>query len=131
MKEAAAGLCSLVPSIDLLVSSPLRRAVQTAHIIADAYGGIRYIERDELAPGADPHPLIDWLAKRHGQGTACVVGHEPDLSTLLTVLLSDESELPPKLKKGSASLVRFDGPVAAASGSLRWHRSARQLATRA
>src|SRR5215510_9395412 len=69
MKKAARGLRSLVPSIDLLVSSPLRRAVETARIIADVYGGIRCIERDELAPEAAAEELIDWLAAQRQKGT--------------------------------------------------------------
>ena len=130
MKKAARGLRSLVPSIDLLVSSPLCRAVETARVIADVYGGgVRCIECDELAPGVPVQRLIDWLAQRSRRGTTCIVGHEPDLSGLLTVLLSDPSELPPKLKKGSASLVRFDGSIAASRGILQWHRSAGELAS--
>src|SRR5206468_1373417 len=75
MKKAARGLRSLVPKIDLLTSSPLRRAVETARIIADAYGGIRFIQRDELAPGAAPRELIGWRAVQRGNRTACIVGH--------------------------------------------------------
>jgi phosphohistidine phosphatase len=128
MTEAARGLRLLVPSIDLLVSSPLRRAVETARIIADAYGGLPRIERDELLPGATSKELIDWLAETRGRGTACVVGHEPDLSELLADLLSDPSKAPPKLKKGSASLVRFEGAIAASGGSLQWYRPSDELA---
>jgi len=131
MKKAGRGLRSLVPSIDLLVSSPLRRAVETARIIADVYDGIRCIERDELAPGAAPEQLIDWLAAQREHGTACIVGHEPDLGELLTVLLADQSEQPAKLKKGSASLVRFEGALAASGGTLQWYRSAGELGSRA
>jgi phosphohistidine phosphatase len=130
MKKAARGLRSLVPSISLLVSSPFCRAVETAQIIADVYGPTRYIKRDELAPAAAPQKLIDWLAAQTKDGTACVVGHEPDLSELLAFLLADKSERPAKLKKGSAALLRFSGPVAASKGRLQWYRSARDLASR-
>lgn len=126
MKKAARGLRRLVPSIDLLVSSPLRRAVETARIIADVYGGLRCVERDELTPGADSHPLIDWLAGQ-AQGSACIVGHEPDLSDLLKLLLPRDSTRPEKLKKGSACLLAFDGPIAASRGRLEWYRSSREL----
>jgi phosphohistidine phosphatase len=129
MKRAARGLRTLVPTIDLLVTSPLRRAVQTARIIAEAYGGVSVVERDELVPGASPKRLIDWLAERPRTKTACVVGHEPDLSELLTVLLAEESEQPTKLKKGSVSLVRFEGAIAASRGMLEWYHSASELAS--
>jgi phosphohistidine phosphatase len=129
MKKAARGLRMLVPSIDLLIASPLCRAVQTARIIADAYGGIRCIERDELAPEAAPPKLIDWLTAQRKRRVTCLVGHEPDLSELLMILLADESERPAKLKKGSVSLVSFEGALGAVSGRLQWYRSARDLAS--
>jgi phosphohistidine phosphatase len=129
MKKATRGLRSFVPSIDLLISSPLRRAVETARIIADVYGGVRCIERDELAPGTAPQQLIDWLAAQREMGTACIVGHEPDLSGLPTVLLAEKSEQPLKLKKGSASLLTFEGSIAPSRRSLKWYRSAGDLAS--
>jgi phosphohistidine phosphatase len=129
MKKAARGLRSLVPLISLLVSSPFRRAVETAQIIADVYG-IRSRKRDELAPAVAPQHLIDWLAAQPEDGIACVVGHEPDLSELLAILLADKSERPAKLKKGSAVLLEFAQPVAASAGELQWYRSARDLASR-
>src|SRR5258706_16007485 len=63
MKKAARGLHTLVSSIDLLATSPLRRAVETARIMADLYGGIPCIERDELAPGASSEHLTNRLAR--------------------------------------------------------------------
>ena len=60
-----------------------------------------------------------------------LVGPEPDLSSLLSNLLADRSAQPKKLKKGSATLLRFDGgPVASREGSLLWCRSAKELAPR-
>ena len=129
MREAARGLRSLVPSIELLVSSPLRRAVQTAQIIAKEFGGLESVEREELSPGAGPERLIKWLAKTRTHGITCLVGHEPDLSELIGVLLADASKRPAKLKKGSATFVEFDGAIAAAGGKLQWHHTARELAS--
>jgi phosphohistidine phosphatase len=129
MKKTVRGLRSLVPSIDLLVSSPLRRAVETARIIADAYGGLRVVERLELAPGTPPQKLIGWLDGQRDRSVVCIVGHEPNLSELLAELLTTDSQCPAKLKKGSGALIRFDGAVSAASGKLQWYHSARQIAS--
>ena len=129
MKKAARGLRSLVPSVGLLVSSKLRRSSQTAKIIADAYGGIEWIEQERLAPGASPQQLIAWLAAQPENETACIVGHEPDLSDLLSLLLAEKKDQPAKLKKGSACLLTFAGPVAACAGHLQWYRSAKELAS--
>jgi phosphohistidine phosphatase len=128
MTKAARGLRALVPTIDLLLSSPFRRAVETAQIISEAYGGMEYILRDELSSDPMPERLIAWLAGEKQSGVLCIVGHEPDLSALIESLLTDPSLAPAKVKKGSATLIRFNGPVAASSGRLQWHQSARELA---
>ena len=128
MTKAMRGLRAMVPSIDLLVSSRLRRAVQTARIIANAYGDLRVELRDELSPGAPPEQLIAWLGEQGKRGFTCIVGHEPDLSELLALLLADPARVPAKLKKGSASLVRFKGRGTASAGKLKWHRTAKELA---
>ena len=128
MTKAARGLRRLVPAIGVLASSPLRRAAQTAKILSAAYDDIEWVERDELSPGVTPVRLIGWLAARRGRGTVCVVGHEPDLSRLLAILLTRNSDRPRKLKKGSATLLRFAGPPAAREGELQWHRTAKELA---
>jgi phosphohistidine phosphatase len=128
MKRAVSGLRLLVSSIDLLVSSSLVRAVETARILADSYTGVQSIERDELAPGGNRRLLIDWLATQSQSVTICIVGHEPDLSELIKVVVADHSKQPAKLKKGSATLIHFEGPVAPGGGKLQWHRSAGDLA---
>ena len=38
MKKASKGLCEIVPRIDELATSPWKRAVQTAEILAECYG---------------------------------------------------------------------------------------------
>ena len=62
--------------------------------MADLYGDIPCIERDELAPGASSEHLIDWLAAQKQQKITCIVGHEPDLSELLEVLVVEKSGQP-------------------------------------
>jgi phosphohistidine phosphatase len=49
MKQAARGLKALVPEIDLLATSPLTRAAQTAAVLDSVYGGLSEVEIEELA----------------------------------------------------------------------------------
>jgi len=73
-----------------ILSSPLVRAVQTAEIIAivtklDERGGVVEIRR-ALSPEGDGVGLVRALAS-NGQKRVMLVGHEPDLSQLVSTLL--------------------------------------------
>lgn len=91
----------------VIVSSPLVRAVQTAEIVAAtvdlkkrveaepkarAAGATGAVEiRREMAPGGDAFTFV-LDAARAGKKRLMVVGHEPDLSMLVTRLIG----VPPK-----------------------------------
>jgi phosphohistidine phosphatase len=73
-----------------IVTSPLVRAVQTAEIAAivtriGERGGCVSVSR-EVAPGGDPVALSRRLASAGGR-RVMLVGHEPDLSSLVSSLL--------------------------------------------
>jgi phosphohistidine phosphatase len=82
-EAVAAELCRLQLHCDLLLSSPLRRALQTAEIGVAAGLAPAVAQEIRLAPGGDPRPLLQagsW--RRLG-----LVGHEPDLGELASSLL--------------------------------------------
>jgi len=79
MRRAVAGLIREVEFIDVLASSPLLRARQTAEIVAEAYVGRTVIELDLLAPGGEPEQLRAWLRGQRDDVVVAIVGHEPDL----------------------------------------------------
>jgi phosphohistidine phosphatase len=75
-----------------IVTSPLVRAVQTAEIVAIAtklgeQAGTVEVRR-AVAPGGDALRLVRDLARAGGR-RVMLVGHEPDLSTLVAGLLGD------------------------------------------
>src|SRR3954463_14798755 len=78
MRRVAEGLTTLVSKIDLLATSPLVRAVQTAEIVASQYD-CEPVTVEALAPGKDLDEVVKWLRGQRGE-TVAVVGHEPDLS---------------------------------------------------
>src|SRR5205814_283725 len=61
MKEAAKGLRALVPKIDVLATSPLTRAAQTAQLLAKVYETGEPVTVEALAPGQRPPALATWL----------------------------------------------------------------------
>lgn len=129
MGEGARALPELVPTLDILASSPLKRAVQTAQIVAKAYGGAAVVEITELEPDQHPDLVVSWLKRHAGERTVAVVGHEPSLSRLVTYLIAGSVRTDPliELKKGAACLVGFPGAVAAGAGVLRWSVTPKQL----
>jgi phosphohistidine phosphatase len=76
-----------------IISSPLVRAVQTAEIVAlitkvdERTAGPAGVEiRRELSPGGDSGDLARSLASE-GRKRVMLVGHEPDLSGIVAMLL--------------------------------------------
>src|SRR2546430_11354713 len=61
MERAALGLKELLPELDVLAASPYKRAVDTAEIIAGAYGGLPVQPVAELAPGAGVDRVVGRL----------------------------------------------------------------------
>ncbi len=92
--RAAAGLKTLVPGADAIVSSPKLRARQTAQLARDEWGkGAPPItEWPELLEIFDFAPLHHKLRALDDKGTATalLVGHEPNLSLLASWLLADD-----------------------------------------
>lgn len=125
MRRAARGLRRLAPDIDRLVTSPYRRAMQTARILARAYEAQEPVVLQHLVPDAEPAAVARWLRAQRGVGTVALVGHEPQLSALATYLLTKSSEPILELEKGAACAI--DLPAAGRTGSLVWLLTAKQL----
>ncbi len=119
MERGALGLHGLVGRIDVLATSPLVRAAQTAEIVAGAFGGPTPLALDALA-GGSRQQLLDWLREQDDGGMIAIVGHEPDLGELVSWLLGDSSHGFLELKKGAACLLEFPGRVAQGGARLRW-----------
>lgn len=105
-EAAAAGLATLRPSISVIISSPYTRAYETAVIVG------RMLELpvetdDGLTPGFDLPRLDHALASRPDMDDALFVGHEPDLSHLITSLVTrdDAHSGGIEMKKASCCLL--------------------------
>jgi len=119
MRRTARGLRRLIPRIETIVASPLTRARETAEIVRDEYG----MERVETAVELEPEcPLADVVAAlaRYPADLAAVVGHEPQLSRLVTYLVSGVDRSGLELKKGGACLIEFDDRPSSAAGQMLW-----------
>jgi phosphohistidine phosphatase len=119
MKRGARGLRQIVPAIDTLISSPYTRAFDTAEIVRREYGMDRVETSRALEPTVAVADAITVLQSLQGDVVA-IVGHEPQLSRLVTYLISGLDQSAVELKKGSACLVEFEGLPRAGGGTLMW-----------
>ena len=119
MYENARGLQAVFPQIDLLATSPLKRAVQTADVVADVYEDTPVIEAKELAPDGSPEGVGRWLAGRQ-ESRVAVVGHEPSLGTLIGWLVAGDNEPLVSLKKGGACLLRLREEPGPGAATMKW-----------
>ena len=126
MKQGAKGLRGIVPEIDLLATSPLTRAAQTAAILDSVYGDLKEVEIKELSPEATPEGFLRWLRKQNAD-TVAVVGHEPSLGLIASWLLTGTGRRIIALRKGGAGLLDFPGEVDAGTATLLWALTPAQL----
>jgi len=126
VRKAAAGLVCLVPSLDLIATSPWTRAAQTAEIVNQEYG-VDLAEVEELTSEHQPEELRPWLEKQRERETVAVVGHEPHLGLLVGYLLSGRSNSLVDLKKGGACFLRIEDPPRPGTGCLEWLMTDREL----
>ena len=132
MKRAAKGLRAVIDRLELIATSPLTRAAQTARIVADAYRIRRVDEESAFAPDVAPEAALAWVAELHRvyrrEQIVAMVGHEPHLSSFVSLMLAGRSEpAVVELKKGGACLLALDAPPRPGSAVLHWLSTPRQL----
>ncbi len=123
-REAARGLRRIAPDVDLTLASPYVRAWDTAVLLHEEAGWPEPVECPEIEavkPAAGALPLLDAHADH---GAVALVGHEPFLSNLVSLLVcGDEDALRMEFKKGGVALVRVHG----GHGHLLWSATPKLL----
>lgn len=116
-KEVARALAKLNVVLDIVYTSPLTRARQTAELLVAGLPGhpeLRLI--DALAPGEPPRAVLTVL--RASPHRVALVGHEPDLGGLAALLLGTAKPL--AFKKGGVGRIDLTSSAKAGQGSLVW-----------
>lgn len=118
-RRAARGLARLVDVPEELLTSPLTRARQTAAILEEKAGFPGAIELDALRPDKAIAGVVRALQSRRAPRIG-IVGHEPDLSQLIGVLVgSDGARAAVEMKKGAVAHLAFERRIKEGSGQLR------------
>ena len=128
MEKMAKSLKALKINIDAIGTSPLKRARETAEIVAKVLKLTKKMEVwEELSPEGEMNELFERLAKVKEDSTVLIIGHEPYLSTLVGDLISNRTGTRIVLKKGGTAKIVINSLTPKASGELRWLLTPRQM----
>jgi phosphohistidine phosphatase len=119
-RAAARGLSRLVESPGAMATSPFARAVQTADLVARAFGVDAAEELHAIAPDAAPPEILPWLEARVRLDLVALIGHEPQLGSLASWLLARSSAPFLELKKAGACLLDLGDRPRAGAARLVW-----------
>jgi len=111
--------------VEAVISSPLKRATQTASLVANEIGFDGKLQQTPaLRPGAQMEAFRELLDRHAKLEAVLVVGHNPSLSQFLSLLISEgASESSVDLKKCAVARVDFSGGM----GILKWVLTAKML----
>jgi phosphohistidine phosphatase len=119
-KEAVDGLVWLGVQIDVVLTSPLARAKQTAQLLSAGLPAKPPIKTiDALAPGHVPAETMEQVGREGAaRSHVAIVGHEPDLGELTGWLVGTRRAVP--IKKGGICRIDLD-TLTSRHGTLAWH----------
>lgn len=118
-RAAARGLRALEAVPDAVLTSPYRRARETADLVVSALRlKVEVQETDALLPDAEPQALLKALAKLKGADTVVVTGHAPHVDDFLARSLGCPGPVT-ELKKAGAACLEVN-PHSARRAKLLW-----------
>jgi phosphohistidine phosphatase len=129
MRDAADGMRALGLKFEVILTSPLVRAAETAEIVAAAYANTPAPQvLPALATGVAAAEVVTALKPFARYSDVMIVGHEPQLSELGSMLLSGSAEVVHiRLKQGSCIALELPARFDRGGAELRWMMTARQL----
>ena len=119
MRKAVRGLSRLGVTIDVILTSPLVRARQTAEIVA---AGLiprpSIVSVDALTPAGTFAALAVDLEKHARKASIALVGHEPNIGEIAARLIGSRHAI--EFKKGAVCRIDFEHLPPHGPGDLRW-----------
>lgn len=127
MRKNASRLRRLVKRLDVIGTSGLARASETAALLGRSYGRARSERVAALEPGGHPQAVLDWLVRFGPEVTIALVGHEPELGRLAGYMVCGRPLRVIALKMGGVCLLEYEGEPKPATGMMRWALTPAQL----
>ncbi|MBK8781062.1 MAG: phosphohistidine phosphatase SixA [Anaerolineales bacterium] len=121
MRQIAKGLRVLGVEFDMILSSPYLRAKETAEILGEVFKIKKQIVySDNLIPVGDPDLLFGEINEKYSVDSLAIVGHEPYLTTLISLLVGKGTPLDMELKKGGVCRLSTDDLHHSRHATLEW-----------
>lgn len=129
LRKTAGTMKKLAGDFDLILSSPLVRAKQTAEIVAKKLELEKRLKfSNMLAPGGSVTALLRQLgSEKPAPQKVLLVGHEPDMSRLISLLVTGGPHLQVDFKKGGLCKLETEKLRAAHCAKLIWLLIPRQM----
>jgi phosphohistidine phosphatase len=126
MREVMAGLRAFGVELDLVITSPLVRAAQTADIVIAGLEKTPALEvSDALAPGQRPAAVVKVIGDHAKTPRIGLIGHEPGLGELAAWLVG--AKQPFAFKKGGVACIHVATLPIAGPGQLQWLATPKML----
>ena len=126
LRKEARGLVRLGVTFDVVLTSPLVRARQTADVVAGAFSARpAIVVMDSLAPDGSSQAVLSDLERHSRRTRIALVGHEPGIGELAARLIGSRRAF--AFKKGSICRIDVKSLPPAGPGLLRWFITPRML----
>jgi phosphohistidine phosphatase len=126
MKAGAKGIARIVDGFNVIISSPLVRALDTAKITAKAIGyNDEIVITELLIPGASMKSLFKFI-QSYGKEKILIVGHEPQLGSIASKLIGSVDSVI-MFKKGGLCRINVSSLITGENGVLVWNLTPKQL----
>lgn len=132
MRKIGEAMAGLGFEFEIVATSPLKRASETASIVNKALGRRTGVEEwPELSPEHEREALYRRLARLKPTLSVLCVGHEPYLTTAIGEMIGQGGDgsagFRVALKKGGMAKVAVSGFSPRINGELRWLLTPRQI----
>ncbi len=126
MREVVDGLVEMNVEFDLVITSPLVRAKQTADVILAGFDEPPALAvSDALSPGGTPPAVAEVLSRHTKLKSIALVGHEPSLGDLGAWLIGAKAPL--AFKKGGVACIEMPTLPVVGPGQLIWLATPKML----
>ncbi|MGH2556361.1 MAG: phosphohistidine phosphatase SixA [Actinomycetota bacterium] len=127
-RRAARGLRKLTPTVELVLASPFDRAWRTAELLNEEARWPQPKKCEVIEADRSPVEGIEALRGHLDVASVALVGHEPNLSEIASMLLTgNATRLAMDFKKGGAACLQLDGSLRRGSAMLLWFVTPRML----